>query len=215
MCGTLSWVEPVKAGRREPESVGRSRTWRCWRVVVSLVSVACGSSQYPDIDEPMPPGFTASAKPSSAPQSPERPRVSDKGTLQRADVERVVDAGLGRFLSQIAIEPALSGGKFTGWSIVSLQPPELWRRVDLRPGDVVTRINGMAIEREMEAYDAFQAVRQAPAIEVSYLRQGQPRALRYTIIGPPSLPPRDPSRDRSAPASPSKPPSLTPSPAPS
>jgi type II secretory pathway component PulC len=118
------------------------------------------------------------------------------GTLQRADVERVIDGGLGRFLAQVAIEPALSAGKFTGWSIVSLQPPELWRAVDLKPGDIVTRINGMPIEREVEAYEAFQAVRQAPTLEVSYLRQGQPRTLRYTILGPPSLPPREPSRDK-------------------
>jgi S1-C subfamily serine protease len=138
------------------------------------------------------------------------------GTLRRADVERVVDAGLGRFLSQVAIEPALSAGKFTGWSIVSLQPPDFWSAVDLKPGDVVTRINGMAIEREVEAYDAFQAVRQAPTLEVSYLRQGQPRALRYTIIGPPSLPPRDPSRDKSPTDKPSpvKPSSASPKPPP-
>ena len=159
---------------------------------------ACGSQQYPDIDEPMPPGYLDRAESNSAPAaSSAPPRVSDMGTLQRADVERVIDAGLGRFLSQVAIEPALSAGRFTGWSIVALQPPELWRGVDLRPGDIVTRINGMAIEREMEAYDAFQAVRQAPTLEVSYVRQGQARALRYTIIGPPSLPPRDQSRDKS------------------
>jgi hypothetical protein len=122
--------------------------------------------------------------------------VASTGLLQRVDVERVVDAGLGRFLSHVAIEPSLEAGKFTGWSIVALQPPELWRGIDLRPGDVVTRINGMTIEREVEAYDAFQAVRQASALEVSYLRQGQRRTLRFSILGTPSIPPREPSRDK-------------------
>lgn len=107
-------------------------------------------------------------------------------TLQRADVERVVDAGLGRFLAHVSLEPRLSAGRFTGWSIVSLEPPELWHGIDLQTGDVVTRVNGMSIEREMEAFDAFQAVRQAPALEVSYLRQNQPRTLRLTIVGAPS-----------------------------
>jgi hypothetical protein len=197
---TLSRVVPLARRGYQPESVGGSRTWRRWLWMTLLGSIGCGSSQYPDIDEPMPAGFTASTAPSSAPHRPPGPpRVSEAGTLKRADVERVVDAGLGRFLSQIAIEPALSGGKFTGWSIVSMQPPELWRTVDLKPGDVVTRINGMAIEREVEAYDAFQAVRQAPTLEISYVRQGQLRALRYTIIGPPSLPPRVPTRDKPPP----------------
>ncbi len=108
------------------------------------------------------------------------------GTLQRADVESVVDGGLGRFLTHVAIEPSLSAGKFSGWSIVGLQPPELWTGVDLRPGDVITRVNGMAIEREMEAFEAFQAVRQAPSLEISYVRQKQPRTLRFTIVGAPS-----------------------------
>lgn len=108
------------------------------------------------------------------------------GTLQRADVERVVDAGLGRFLGGVVIEPSLSAGKFTGWSIVGLEPAELWRGVDLQPGDVVTKVNGMPIEREVEAFDAFQAVRQSPTLEITYLRQNQPRTLRFTIVGAPS-----------------------------
>lgn len=124
-----------------------------------------------------------------APKSPSAaaPRVAVAvGTLERADVESVVDAGLGRFLTHVTLEPSLSAGKFSGWSIVGLQPAELWSAVDLRPGDVVTRVNGMAIERETEAFEAFQAVRQAPALEITYLRQNQPHTLRLTIVGAPS-----------------------------
>jgi type II secretory pathway component PulC len=98
----------------------------------------------------------------------------------------VVDAGLGRFLAHVVIEPRISAGKFTGWTIMALEPPDMWQGVDIKPGDVVTRVNGMPIERETEAYDAFQAVRQAPTLEVSYLRQNQPRTLKFTIVGAPS-----------------------------
>lgn len=160
---------------------------------VALVCAGCASSQYPDIDEPMPPGWLrAQSAPPATTGVTTAASVAQEGTLRRADVERVVDAGLGRFLSHVAIEASLSAGRFTGWSIVDLQPADAWRGIDLRPGDVVTRINGMAIEREMEAYEAFQAVRQASVLEVSYLRQGQRRTLRYTIIGAPSLPPSAP-----------------------
>ena len=129
------------------------------------------------------------------------------GTLQRADVERVVDAGLGRFLGHVVLEPSLSAGKFSGWSIVDLVPRGLWGGVDLRPGDVVTKINGMSIEREAEAFDAFQAVRQAPALEITYLRQNQPRTLRFAIVGAPSpsLPKAAPTADNSAPPAPARP----------
>jgi hypothetical protein len=154
---------------------------------LALLACACASSQYPDIDEPMPPGVKTSMDSPALPDASLAPALTRApGTLARADVERVVDAGLGRFLSHVQLEPSLAGGKFMGWSIVALQPPELWSGIDLRPGDVVTRVNGMSIEREMEAYDAFQAVRGADKLEVSYLRQREPRTLSYAIIGKPS-----------------------------
>jgi hypothetical protein len=157
---------------------------------VSLWLLGCASSPYPSVNDPMPPPDPASipggvATKSGNPSASARAAVAT-GTLQRADVERVVDAGLGRFLGTVVIEPSLSAGKFKGWSIVGLEPADLWGGVDLRPGDVVTKVNGMPIEREVEAFDAFQAVRQAPVLEISYLRQNQPRILRFTIVGPPS-----------------------------
>jgi hypothetical protein len=149
--------------------------------------VACASSPYPSVNDPMPPPDPKSlAQLPSEALPPGEPVVFASGTLQRAEVEKVVDAGLGRFLGFFALEPALAGGRFRGWSISGLRAPAAWRGVDLRPGDVVTRVNGMAIEREMEAFDAFQAVRSAPTLEISYLRQNQPRTLRFTIVGAPS-----------------------------
>jgi S1-C subfamily serine protease len=158
--------------------------------LLALCASACASSQYPDIDEPMPPGVKTSVD-SPAPALPDvagsaQSTPQSPGMLQRADVERMVDAGFARFLRHVEVEPSVSAGKFKGWSIVSLQPPELWSGIDLRPGDVITRVNGMPIERETEAFDAFQAVRAAEKLEVSYVRQSQPRTLTYVIVGKPS-----------------------------
>ena len=167
----------------------------------SLLLAGCASSQYPSLDEPLPPPEHAGASAPRAAQLVSAQTVSVAGgTLRRADVERVVDAGLGRFLAHVALEPSLAGGKFVGWTVVDLSPRDLWQGVDLRPGDVVSRINGMPIEREVEAFDAFQAVRQAPALEVTYLRQNQPHTLRFTIVGAPSpaLPKAAPTADSTA-----------------
>lgn len=158
--------------------------------LLALGVSACASSHYPDVDEPMPPGVKTSMS-SPAPELPDvagaaQATPAKPGTLQRADVERVIDSGFGRFLSHVDVQPSVSAGKFKGWSIVALQPPELWSGVDLRPGDVVTRVNGMPIERELEAFDAFQAVRAADKLEVSYFRQNQPRTLTFVIVGKPS-----------------------------
>jgi S1-C subfamily serine protease len=150
-----------------------------WFCAVTVLS-GCASHPYPDVDEPMPPPEPGRPAPAAA------KRPSAITAFQRADVERVIDAGLGRFLTHVTLEPRLSAGRFAGWSIVALDPPDAWSGIDLRPGDVVTKVNGMAIEREMEAFDAFQAVRQASTLEVSYLRQDQARRLRIEIVGAPS-----------------------------
>jgi S1-C subfamily serine protease len=65
----------------------------------------------------------------------------------------------------------------------------------LKPGDVVTQVNGMPIERDIDAYQAFQSLRAATALRVSILRGGEKRELVYSIV------PRDkPARAAPAPA---------------
>lgn len=173
-------------------------------LLAMLALAGCAGSQYPDIDDPMPPRSELERAGGQGAQVA-KPAPLPPGTLRRADVESVVDAGLGRFLAHVTLEPRVSVGKFQGWTILALEPPEMWQGVDLKLGDVVTRVNGMPIERETQAYDAFQAVRQAPTLEVSYLRQNQPRTLKFTIVGAPSpsLPQAPPSA-APAPAAPPK-----------
>jgi S1-C subfamily serine protease len=103
------------------------------------------------------------------------------GELSRDEVTRVVDAGLGRFLQRVELDAILQGGRFAGFRILSLSPAAFWSGVDLQPGDVVTRVNGMSIERPPEAYRAFSSLKTADQLVVSYYRGGQPRELVFTI----------------------------------
>jgi len=116
------------------------------------------------------------------PKEPARP----PGTIWRDELVATIDGGLGAFLQRVEVEASLPNGRFEGFRIVSLTPPDFWQGVDLKPGDVVTRVNGMPIERETEAYDAFQALRTAGELNVSILRGGAPRALSYRIAERPA-----------------------------
>jgi hypothetical protein len=104
------------------------------------------------------------------------------GSLWRDQVLNTVDQGLGSFLGHVEVEPSLDNGHFTGFRIVKLVPVGYWEGVALEPGDVVTRINGTPIERETEAYNAFESLRTAPELKVSYLRAGKPGELVYKIV---------------------------------
>jgi len=94
----------------------------------------------------------------------------------------MVDAGFGRFLQQVAVEPSLDSGRFRGWTILELRPVEFWKHVDLQPGDVVRSVNGLPLEREIEAWEAFESMRTADEIRVSFQRAGVERAFRYRIL---------------------------------
>lgn len=104
--------------------------------------------------------------------------------LQRAQVVKAIDDGLGKFLQTVELEASLDSGKFQGFRIVRFTVPEDWRGVGLLPGDVVTSINDQPIERPEQAHAAFVALRTAPALEVSYLRGDRPMRLSLPIVGP-------------------------------
>lgn len=115
--------------------------------------------------------------------------------LERADVNRAVAAGLGSFLQHVSVEARVENGVFLGFRILELRPAGAWAGVDLRAGDVITRINGQPIERPEQAYAVFVGLKQADRVEVSYVREGEPRELVIPIVDePPS--PGEPSAPR-------------------
>lgn len=123
----------------------------------------------------------APAKPAVAVAAPKKPSAPP-GSLWREDVNFTVEEGLGYFLQRVTVEPEIIAGKFQGFRIVDLRPAEYWEGVDLKPGDVVTQVNGMPIERDIDAYEAFQSLRAAVSLRVSILRGGVKRELVYAIV---------------------------------
>ncbi|HEX6767532.1 MAG TPA: hypothetical protein VF103_18665 [Polyangiaceae bacterium] len=140
---------------------------------VAFLLIACGSAA----PEPRPVAASAPKPAPSAAQAPSRP----SGSLKRAEVVAFVNAGFWNFLQQVEVEPSLDDGRFRGWVIVALRPPAFWQGVDLAPGDVVTSVNDLPIERETEAFDAFQSLKTAPALSVAYVRGGAARRISYKI----------------------------------
>lgn len=102
--------------------------------------------------------------------------------LERAEVDRAVAAGLGHFLQHVSVEAKVENGVFLGFRILELRPPGAWAGVDLRAGDVITRINGQPIERPEQAYAVFIGLKQADRVVVSYVREGEPRELVIPIV---------------------------------
>jgi hypothetical protein len=164
-----------------------------------MFAVACGSSR------------ATSAPPESAPHGAAATAASDMpppaGTLRRSDVRQALSAGLGAFLQYVTFDvdhpvfrepdqcmstPPPSkmnastcahapGRTFVGFRILELKGPR-WAGIDLKPGDVVTAVNGFPIERPEQAQQAFLSLAVASELRVDYERDGQPRSLRLSIV---------------------------------
>src|SRR6187431_2492898 len=143
-------------------------------LVLLGLSVGCGAAPEAPAVAPK-----AVAKAPAAPKPVARP---PQGSLYREDVNALIERGFPAFLQRVEVEPRLVDGQFRGWSIVQLSPSDFWSGVDLKPGDIVTRVNGLPIERETEAYDAFESLKHSDALRVAFQRDGQSRLLEYKII---------------------------------
>jgi type II secretory pathway component PulC len=157
----------------------------------SSLLMGCGHAQPPATATPgsntlaaAPPAREAGAAPSDV--------------IRRSTIRSVLAAGPGAFLQKVSVDdhPVFSAGRFHGFRITALEA-ESFRGVDLQPGDVVTRIEGMPIEHPEEAIAAFDALQVASELRVDYERDGVPRMLRYRIVdddAPAPAPPAAPAK---------------------
>lgn len=144
-----------------------------------LLLASCGSGgDAPPPKSPVPP-----------PASTEPARPAD--AVWRRDVKDTVNGGLGKLLGElgIVVEPKLEAGQFVGFRIVQLELPKSWGDVDLASGDVILRVNAMPIERDTEAFAAFESLKTANSLTIQYWRAGEERQLRYRILDRPGQAP--------------------------
>jgi type II secretion system protein C len=144
-------------------------------LLLLLAPAACAGSEQAAPVVPAPAAKAAPAAPTS---------TAPDHTVPRSAVRAVVSEGLGMFLRRIQLDdqPVFVGGKFHGFRIAALRDPQFWSGVDLKPGDVVTSVNGFPIEKPDQAETAFESLQVASELRVAVERDGQPRELVYPIV---------------------------------
>lgn len=107
-------------------------------------------------------------------------------SVKRAALGRTLDAGLGTWLKGVDVEAKIDRGHFQGWLVRSLYAGDpCWTNVDLRAGDVVTRINRHSVQRPEEAQVVWTALRSSDEIVVDYVRDGKPRSVKFAVVDAP------------------------------
>jgi type II secretory pathway component PulC len=140
---------------------------------------------------------TAEAAPVEAPR-PEAPvgKGLRTGTIERARLLAVLDAGPGTFLRQLEVTAHMKGERFQGWELVQLVDrtgPLV--DVDLQPGDILLAVNGKPISRPDEFQAVWESLRTANSVDAKLWRGNAQFQLSFTITdgasGPatPAVPP--------------------------
>lgn len=156
--------------------------------LLAAVALALGCATAPAHSVPAEPTPTATATPEPTPPPPPPPApakctsFAKPGVLRRSLVSRTVDGGLGRWLGGVEVEPSMQRGRFRGWLVRRLYPEDVcYREVDVRPGDVVVKVNGKSVERPEVANEVFLSLRTARALVIDLLRDGKPTTLTFPI----------------------------------
>ena len=144
-----------------------------------LLLAACGGSSTSTASR-----TTASEEPAPEPVAVARYESPEtEGTIARAELLPILDAGFGRFLQGVATEPHLEGGAFVGFRIQSFYPEDpRFASLALQPGDTVVRVNASPIERPEQALAVWNGLRVASELVIEYRHEGELRELRYQIV---------------------------------
>jgi type II secretory pathway component PulC len=148
---------------------------------LALVFGGCAATPPPPPAAPTAPA-AAAPPPADPPPATSLPAASGNGTIEREELVKVLNASPGLFLQHVITEPQLHNGRFVGWRLVSFFPGDArFAGVDLQAGDVVTRINGHAIEEPDQFMAVWDGLRRDSQLVVDVQRNGAARTLRWTI----------------------------------
>lgn len=160
----------------------------------AIVLIACAPAVQVDNpspfeeDDPMAEGRASSRSLNPAPTSSKQCRQSTRIEQRRQfEVSRTVllamlDRGPGPILGALEVKPRFLDKSFVGWEIVQFMPCEtLFDGIDMRPGDVVGRVNQQEIARPAQLVELWTGLRDASEIVIEMDRDGQPFKLRFNV----------------------------------
>ena len=144
-------------------------------------NAAGGSSPPPAETSLLEPPATAEREPLPPVQTPAAPIAA--GTIPRVELERFLAQPPGLFLSRVETSAHFRGRRFRGWRIHAFFSGDpRFAAVDLRAGDVVTRVNGRSVEHPEQFLEVWRGARARRDLTVDVLRGEAPRTLSWQIV---------------------------------
>lgn len=123
-----------------------------------------------------PPGAEAPAVEAAAGEP-----VTVDQTLSREHVQRRLATEIPRILGETALQPSTQDGRVVGLRLVRVASGTLLTDLGLRPGDVLTEINGTPTDSLPSLISLWTSLQNETALRATVLRDGRPLQLSVTL----------------------------------
>lgn len=123
----------------------------------------------------------AVAAPAAAPVAAADAAGGGTLTMDRQDLERRLSLETARILAETALVPVQNGAQVDGFAITRMPEGTLLSDAGLRPGDVLTEINGTPVDSLATLISMWPRLQGASTVRAVVLRGGQPLTLTLSL----------------------------------
>lgn len=86
-----------------------------------------------------------------------------------------------KIFEHVRFVPVRSRDGLKGYRVLPQKNRELYNQLGIRPSDLVTGVNGVALSNDREAMKLMQTLKEATTIQVDIVRNGQPQSLTFNL----------------------------------
>ena len=119
----------------------------------------------------------AEAAPRVPPGMPPEDPATPAKTMERVEVQKRLGDEIPRILAETAVAPVMEDGRVVGVQLARLAEGSLLTDAGLRPGDVITQINGTQIDGMATLIGLWPRLQSASELRAVVNRNGQPISL--------------------------------------
>lgn len=95
--------------------------------------------------------------------------------------DHILKNDLSKVLMQAAAVPHYNNGVLSGFSLHDIEPGSVYEQIGIREGDMVTHINGQALNDVAGTIKLLKSLKEEPNASMNLMRNGQPQTLSLVV----------------------------------
>jgi general secretion pathway protein C len=108
-------------------------------------------------------------------------REGNKIKVDQGYMKKMLHQELPKILMQAGAEPVMENGQITGFRFFGIDNNSIYAKAGIKDGDVVTNINGKALDNVGETVKLLQSLKNAPNMNFGITRDGQSTTVSIDV----------------------------------